>query len=264
MPTRAQKVSALLGELESEFSVDRMSALCNELESDNKVIVKIMLLQFSQLRQEFSDSLSSKNELISGLESKVSHLEGTVKRMEQLLDDGDAYERRDTIILSGNQLPAVSSGEIVPNIVGDLVNKHLSLNIPVSEINTAHRLGTRKANQAVDRRPIIVKLCRRDTKKSVLIAARQQPSNAPKLFVNESLTPKRGTILFALRQMKKMADSGVKGCTSQDGRIFAFTAPVAGTNRDRKHLISSHDDLVAFCRDFVKKPLDSFLSEWNH
>ena len=73
----------------------------------------------------------------------------------------------------------------------------------------------------------------------------------------------------------------VKGCTSQDNRVYAFTPSpaaaasvgsggiAAGSNvssraRDRKHLVSSHEALVEFSRDFVQVPLDEFLDSLDH
>ena len=68
--------------------------------------------------------------------------------------------------------------------------------------------------------------------------------------------------------MKKKFPGIVKGCTSQEGRVYAFTTPPAQASnipvRDRKHLINTHEALVEFCREFVKVPLDTVLSSWDH
>ena len=81
------------------------------------------------------------------------------------------------------------------------------------------------------------------------------------LFANESLTPLRRKMYTALRMMRKKAPEVVKGCTSMDGKIFAFTSPTAPNGCDQKHHIEDWEALQNFCRDFVKWPLDSFLHE---
>ena len=132
-----------------------------------------------------------------------------------------------------------------------------------TEISTAHRLGIKPTTQTPDRRPFIMKLCRRDTKKELLRAAKEQNSASP-IYINESLTPKRSTILYTLHQVKKAHPSLVTGCTSIDGRVFAFTKSSTPGGRNVRHLVNNHDGLVSFCGDHVKKPLETFLAEWNH
>ena len=43
------------------------------------------------------------------------------------------------------------------------------------------------------------------------------------------------------------------------GKILAFTPPAHGQTRDRQHAITNLAQLEDFCREFVKKPLDSFF-----
>ena len=146
----------------------------------------------------------------------------------------------------------------------DIVKDKLKFVLPQSEINIAHRLGRKTTAQAPDKRPIIVKFCRREGKQKLMEASRRQSSGSRRLFVNESLTPKRRSMLYALRQMKRAHPDIVLGCTSMDGRVFAFTKPRLPGARNMRHLLSTKDDLQAFCRDYVKKSLDTFLSTWTH
>ena len=132
-----------------------------------------------------------------------------------------------------------------------------------SDISTAHRLGPRKPNQSEDRRQLIVKLCRRDLKRDIIMASKRQSS--PTIFVNESLTPKRKSMLDAVRKMKREHPNLVKGCSTIDGRVYAFTKPVssAPNARDVRHHITSYDSPKEFCRVYVKLALDSFLQNWS-
>ena len=92
--------------------------------------------------------------------------------MEEKIDDADAYERRDTIILSGNDVPSVTHGEIVSDIVCGVVRDRLKLGMDVTDISAAHRLGPKPKSQGPDRRKIIVKLCRRERKYDLITACK--------------------------------------------------------------------------------------------
>ena len=107
--------------------------------------------------------------------------------MEEKIDDADAYERSDTIILSGNDVPSATQGEIVSDIVCDLVRKRLKLEMDVTDISAAHRLGPKPRSQGPDHKKIIVKLCRRERKYDLITACKQ--TKPPNLFINENLTP---------------------------------------------------------------------------
>ena len=211
--------------------------------------------------------LTDKCNVISKLEDKVCTLETKIAKLESTFDDEDAYVRRDTVIFNGTEIPPSTPGEICSNIIRDVIKKKLKINLQPSDISVAHRSGKKPLNQTPDRRGIHVKFCRRDTKREIMMTKRDNSDPQHTLYNNDCLTPKRRTILFALRQMKKKFPGLVKGCTTQDGRVYAYTPPPASapaTARDRKHLIITHDALVEFCREFVKLPLDTFLDSWNH
>ena len=62
----------------------------------------------------------------------------------------------------------------------------LKINVSSTDISTAHRVDKKTSNQQVDKRNIIMKLCRRGLKGDVLRACRQLK---PDFYINESLTP---------------------------------------------------------------------------
>ena len=171
-------------------------------------------------------------------------------------------KRRDVVVLSGSALPVVEQGENCSVVAKELIKKELKIDMPTGDISVAHRIGRKPVNQAPDRRDIVVKLCRRDLKSELVSASRKQPKPL-NLFINESLTPKRKSLLLALRRMKKAHPDLVKGSTSLDGRIYAYTKPVGNSSRDQRHLINTHESLSAFCREFIKKPLDEYLQHWS-
>ena len=229
-------------------------SLLSQLHGDDnaKLIVTVMLSEFTKLRTE----IAGKNHEIDDLHRQLNELKCTVSKLESTLDQADNYERLDSIILSGNSIPTYSTGENCNNLVHELVKTKLKIELPLTEINTAHRLGKKPLSQAPDKRNIIVKLCRRETKRQLIIASRNQPPSTSLLYISESLTPRRSSILYALRRMKRTHPTLVTGCTSIDGNVYAFTNPSSPGTRNVRHLLNDHTSLVKFCRDFVKRPLD--------
>ena len=55
--------------------------------------------------------------------------------MQDIIDENEAYERRESLNFSGSSIPASSSGEICVNLVKDLIAERLSLNISASTLN---------------------------------------------------------------------------------------------------------------------------------
>ena len=81
--------------------------------------------------------------------------------LEHHLDSIDQYERRDSIILSGNVMPSEIEGENPVQVVVDTIKSHLNVPISSDDINVAHRLGRARQGQS---RPMIVKLMSRNKK----------------------------------------------------------------------------------------------------
>ena len=242
-----------------------LEELNKALSKDGKLIVAYLEQRFTDFETKFMEIVSSNKSEISKLNSEVHTLKKEVQNLKSLIDDGEAYERRDTIVLSGDSIPPVSQGERCSDIARNLIKEELKINLPPETISTSHRLGRKPQSQMEDRRKIIVKLCRRDLKGEIISASRKG-GRSSKLFVNESLTPQRSAILFALRRMKREHPNVVKGCQSFDGRIYAYTKPpsTSPSARDQRHLINTHEALVNFCREHVKRPLDNFIESWNY
>ena len=233
-----------------------------DLSEDSKYIIAFIERKFATMDEKFSDIIKSKNEEIDGLHGEIKGMKEDISKLKDLIDQGDAYERRDVLIFSGTKLPEVSAGENCKQILHNIVKENLRIEISHCDISTAHRLGTKPQNQSADKRPIIAKFCRRDTKRELLYNGRK--ARVLNLFVNESLTPTRKTIFTALRRMKKIHPNLVKGVTTYDGSVFAFTKPLATATRDRRHHIQNHESLVEFCREYVKLPLETFLENFRN
>ena len=234
------------------------------LSADGKILATIMQTEFAKLREE----MSTKDGEIVELREKVTCLDKTVAKLRELIDDNDSYDRRDTIVLSGKAIPVFNVGENSTNIARDVIKNVLKIEMSPNDISVSHRFGKKPANQQPDKRDIIVKLCRRDLKRPLITASKElSPQQRPNLYVNEHLTPTRKTLLFALRQMKRAHPDLVKGCSSFEGRIYAYTKPPVGSPaiaRDRRHLVNTREALVEFCREYVNKPITAFLENWSH
>ena len=94
----------------------------------------------------------------------MTTLKHGLRKLEDQLDDNDSYERRDTVILSGQKLPVQTLNESTQNLVCRLIKDNLDVNINAEDISTVHRLDNRG-----DKKCIIVKFCRLDIKNDLFI-----------------------------------------------------------------------------------------------
>ena len=233
----------------------------------------------NEIKEEFKTQITLRDVKIASLETEVEFLKKKFKKMESLVDDADAYERRDTVIFSGPAIPECNIRENCSEIIQGILKNEMKINVSNHDISTVHRLGPKPRTQGPDKRVIVAKFCRRDLKGEILTASRRQNKPA-RIYANESLTPPRLKIYNTLRQMKREHPELVCGVSSYDGRVFAYTRnPVGPTSqnlsrqgaaantsrpRDRRHLVNTYDMLVDFCRDFVQKPIDTFLDSWPY
>ena len=223
---------------------------------------------FHDMKEEFKSAISERDEQIVELKNEVKLLRDKVKKIEGYADDSDAYTRRDTIILAGPAIPVTAPNENCSTLVQTIVKNELKYNLSLNDISTVHRLGPKPISQAPDKRSLIIKFCRRDIKRDLMMASKNQ--NKPvRLYVNESLTPPRRTIFNTLRQVKRLHPELVCGVSSFEGRVYAYTKnPNANASavlsRDRRHLVNNYDMLVDFCREFVQLPINTFLNSWPY
>ena len=269
--------SSLLRQFEGIIFLRVTRADYNKLSSEGKILYSLLKDNLSSFREEMAQLVESNNQITNLLQHKDGELAALKTsnadlkkencRLNDALDHADQYVRKDSIILSGPALQPPSENEDTYALVQTLLHDHLNIDIEQRDINITHRLGPVKPGSP--HKNIYVKFTRRADKNRTIIASKtlnkapaagNQP-HRPKLYANESLTPARRRIFSALRRMKADTPTLVKGCTTRDGRILAFTPPAPGQTRDRRHAITNFTELEDFCRDFVKKPLDNFLQQ---
>ena len=244
-----------------------------KLTAESEAIVAAITAQFevkidslhqelSLMKAELLGEIGKRDAAIDKLKLELNTVRTRTAKLEEKLEDSEAYERRDTIVLSGNGLPEYSRGEISCNVVRKLLADKLHLQTSIADISTAHRLGKPPQNQSPDKRNIIVKLCRRDLKSDIFNACRQLK---PDIYINESLSPLRSTILYVLRQLKRRVPECVSGCTSQNGRVYVFLRSQAENSTDRtiKVLVNSETKLRDICRN-ASVSLESIIENWPH
>ena len=164
------------------------------------------------------------------------------------------------MIFSGQDLPPVSTDENCVEVVKKIAQEKLQYILAPTDISVAHRMGPKPTSQRPDKRKIIVKFCRRNTKVDLLTAARcVKPEN---IFINESLTAQRQTILFALRKAKREFPNVISGTSTTDGRVYVWIKPQDATSspsRDTRLLVNSLTRLEDFCQRNLGKPMSYFL-----
>ena len=219
--------------------------------------------KFAQFKEEVIALLDSKDSKIAGLEEEINCLlKKNLAAVDERCDEADAYERRDTVIVSGGELPVPAEGENCSQVFCNTIKNKVSLIIKPSDISVAHRLGRKPASQSEDRRGIIVKLCRRDLMKAC------KSVKPPRLYVNESLTPTRNAILYGLRQAKKKFPDRISGYGSIDGKVFVWIKPAnsnAPNMRNSKMFVNNKIRFDALCSDILKYDSSQLVSSWpNH
>ena len=132
------------------------------------------------------------------------------------------------------------------------------MDIDPRDISVAHRHGRVNEASNSNKRPIIIKFCRRDLVSEIFKACRR---HKPKFYVNEQLTPLSSKIMHRLRQLKKKKPGKVKGCVSQNGEPRVFLATSNG-NPNKRISIVTREQLEVFVRDHLQTTLPELSLTW--
>ena len=248
-------------------SYDKLTAKIekSKLNTESKEIFLIMMTLFTTIQTEkeerirqLEDSLKQVKQQLSSYESKFTKEIETVKKQQ---DDSDQYERRDTLIISGPNLPTFEMGENLKNTIQKMFSDHLSLPTQQTDFSTAHRLGP-KPNSGADRRPIILKLCRRDQVSEIFKACKRYK---PPFFVNMSLTPYRNKIMYTIRQLKRSYPNKIDGVRNTEGKIQIFLKKPSNLrtteNFNFRRLVNTRHELESILQE-MDIPLNSISATW--
>ena len=234
-----------------------------DVNQETKKVINFFENKFHSFKNEVEQLLASKEEVIAKLEQKIAFLERSVAAIDERCDDAEAYERRDTVIISGSELPTATDQENPAEVVCETLKNKIGVIVQPTDISVAHRQGKKPASQTPDKRGIIVKLCRRETKHNLMATCKRvKPSN---LYINDSLTPTRNTILYGLRQAKKRLPGKISGCGSVDGRVFVWLKPpnpdTAGA-RSSKIFCNTKSKFETLCAEKLNFDSSQLVSSW--
>ena len=101
----------------------------SKLSKEGKAIVQLITGHIDILREEFGDIFREKDKEISNLKVELSSLKAKMAILEERHDDADAYERRNTLLISGDGVPHVAAGENCNALVCSMVKEKLKINI---------------------------------------------------------------------------------------------------------------------------------------
>ena len=230
-------------------------------------VIKAMREEFVKMKAEFSEVLRARDLEIDSLREKVGSLQKRVSKLEDSIDDGDAISRKNQILISGNGVPVVRNGENTVEVVKSLFSDHMNLVVPDGDIVKATRIGAKPQSQRPDNRYIQVTLSSNEVKSSILASCKRAK---PPFYVNEFLTPRRSTIMYVLRVIKRKHPNILKYFCSRDGSVIAYTPGLQQNAtgdrpaRDLKNVLNTHGSLVRFCTEKIGEPLADFLQVWPH
>lgn len=230
-------------------------------EEQRTIIASLIKHEVESVTTELLKQLQVKANRVDELHHEVQSLKKRVVTLEDKSEDNEAYERRDTVVISGSDIPPASDNEDTAKVVTSLVKDKINLVIKASDISVAHRLGVRTASaQGTDKRKIVVKLCRREMKQDLLKASRTvRPNN---IYISESLTRIRGTALFGLRQARKKYSNLISGCGSHDGKVYCWIRPPDANARSSKMFINTRENFYDLCRNTLKCDPMELVSNW--
>ena len=250
----------------------KLAALTNKVD-DLDSCSKSIEQKVENLEIQYKQTISTLEGKLLKAESKLDQLEQLqskeVESLKTSIDLNGQYERRDTLIISGPDLPVASDNENSKLIIQDTLRRNLNLNLNPADISTAHRIG-RKPAGGPDKRNIIFKLCRRDLARDIVDACKHKK---PKFFINCSLTPTRNKIFYALRQLKRKFPSMVRGCNSNlNGDVTVFLASESSNPHgsssssarrgDRRMIINTRQELEKFAADYLHTSTDDLSINW--
>ena len=238
------------------------NATLSDLNEEQLLIYSILNEKFQAIFAKLEENLTAKDKNLKEMSDEILVLRKRVVELEDKIEDNESYERRDTVIVSGDGIPAVTDNEDSSKIVTQLIKDKINLIVNPADISVAHRLG-RKPDHGPDKRKIVVKLCRRETKQDLLKACRAvKPGN---FYVSESLTRTRSTVLYGLRQARKKYPNIIAGCGSQDGKVYAWIRPPkpnAPQARNIRILVKNREKFEDMCvKNFDCNP-NELVSSW--
>lgn len=191
---------------------------------------RVLYMMINSKLDEVVKTINRKEERISHLEKECGTLRRVVAELGERLDELEAGERNDSVVMSGSAIPPGNSNENTIQIVQHIMKNNMNYDISREKITSAYRVGKKSISQGPDKRNILVKFINRDFKIDLIKTCKSyKPAD---LFVNENLTPHRSEVLSALRRAKRLVPDKISGAGSINGRVFVWLkAHITGSNK---------------------------------
>lgn len=163
--------------------------------------------EITVLNKKIADEKEEKNKLVDQIQ-KVN------EAAEERINDQEQYGRRNNLRINGiEEEEADETADITTRkIVNKLNGRIQDLNLEISDIDIAHRLGQKRRGSC---RPIIVKFLSRLKRDRVI--RNRKLFKGTNIYINEDLTRLNQLVLACVR--KKMPDE-VDKVWSRNGRIY--------------------------------------------
>ena len=216
--------------------------------------------KFEAHKRDMAAACQDKDSKIEELEAVVVAQRKVITNFQDKLEDQCQYSRRESLVFSGQNIPAHEVNEDCIGIACNLVSSKIDpeLNLTPKDISIAHRLGKKPAS-GIDHRSIIVRFCRRKLKYDILNKAKR--SKPQGIFVSESLTPIKQKIVSIIRTAKFKHPDVISGYSTSDGTIFLWVKPPnpnAPGARNSRMTIDSMEKMDKFCRENFQQPASHF------
>lgn len=233
-----------LSTVDQSFPTDSEDT-CNGISEEGKTIVHLLTNKFEKAVQEIKNLIAIKDAKISELERDLITLKKENVDLRDRIDDVEASQRNDTVVMSGDLVPDGSPNEATTEVFAGVIKEHLKIKMAPEDVCDAFRVGRRTLKQGSDRRNILIKLRHSKVKSNLITSCKTVKPKG--LYINESLTPQRSAILYALRQAKRRFPGKIDGCGSQDGRTYVWVKTPDEKAKNTKHYINSQNMLENFC-----------------
>ena len=232
-----------------------LAEMLASLPEENKTLVKILqhviAQEFKNEIKILKEEIDSKNTVISTLSNEVAQIKNKVQDLESHIDRVEQYERRDTLIVSGPDLPAETPSENPTTVVVSTIKDQLNITLKEEDISVAHRLGPVNQQRS---RPIIFKLVNRSVKYDLVGSCVR---SRPKIYLNESLTPPRLTIFRQLLAIRKQHRPKFQQLFTKDGNIT-----IKLRHSETKHTVTDHTSLMTLLNmyPYMKESYEELFS----
>lgn len=235
-----------------------------DLSEDQKMLFTLLEKRMNTVLKKYEDKMATRESQIEEMSTEILNLRKKVMSLEDKIEDTEAYERRDTVIVSGSDLPDGTEDEDTPKVFTSIIKNKIGVIVKPTDISVAHRLGRKSLTQGPDKRNIIVKLCRREMKHDLLKACKTvKPRN---LFINESLTRTRSTALYGLRQAKKKFPNKISGYSTYDGKVYVWLKPpnpTAPHAKNSKIMVNTKERFYDLCAKTLLCPPTELVDNWS-